>query len=238
MANSIEGTIGRLNIDTSSDIFSKEKLVNEFARITQFMTWPLLGVIFSIFFKLEIHGSEAFKKVQGPILIIANHVSFYDSFAFRLILGFRTDHLPLRFMAVNTFESEIMNILARIGLIDFIYSLFGVFTITPGLGIEKNIKKAKDIISLGGNVVIYPEGSISRIGQIGQFKNGASVLFKQTEVNVIPVSFKKFKTNNLRPKIIVNVGNPIIISRKNTVENTTRIFRDKIVELYESTNQE
>lgn len=231
MANSIEG-VGRLDIDIGSDIFSKERLVNEFARITQFLTWPILFVIFNLFLKLEINGSESFKKTNGPILIIANHTSFYDSFIFRLVLGFRTEHLPLRFMAVNVFESDVMNFFAKIGVVDFVYSLFGVFTITPGLGIERNIKRAKDVVSLGGNVVIYPEGRINTSGQVGQFKNGAAVIFKQTGVNVIPVSFRNIRENKLRSKIIVNVGNPITISRKNTVENTTKIFRDRIVELY------
>jgi 1-acyl-sn-glycerol-3-phosphate acyltransferase len=238
MANSIESVVGGLDIDTSSYIFSKERLVNEFARITQFLTWPVLAIAFNLFFKLEINGNEVFKNTRGPILIVANHTSFYDSFAFRLILGFRTDHLPLRFMAVNVFESEIMNIFARIGLIDFIYSLFGVFTITPGLGIEKNITKAKDIVFLGGNVVIYPEGRIEKTDQVGKFKNGASVLFKQTGVEVIPVSFRNVKSKGLRQRLIVNVGKPILISRKNTVENTTRVFRDKVLELFNSVSPE
>ena len=237
MANSIESFAGKLDADIGFDTFSKERLVNEFAKITQFVTWPLLKIIFFFSFKLEMNGKEVFQKTQSPILIIANHTSFYDSFIFRLVLGFRTNHLPLRFMAVNVFESEIMNLFAKIGLIDFIYSLFGVFTVTPGLGIEKNIKKAKDIIYLGGNVVVYPEGGINKSGQIGQFKNGASLIFKQTEVNVIPVSFKKTKINSFRSKINVNIGNPIIISRKNTVDNITKIFRDKVVELYNSSNR-
>lgn len=232
MANSIEGAVSRLDVDTGPYIFSKERLVNEFARITQYITWPILSIAFNLFFKLEINGNEIFKNLQGPILIVANHTSFYDSFAFRLILGFRTNHLPLRFMAVNVFESEIMNIFSRIGFIDFIYSLFGVFTIVPGLGIEKNIAKARDIVALGGNVVIYPEGRIEKNDHVGKFKNGASVLFKQTGVQVIPVSFRNVRSKNLRQKLVVNVGKPIIISRKNTVENTTRVFRDKILELF------
>ncbi len=229
MAQAYENAIDVLDIDsTSSKVLSREKLVNGFARITQFITWPVLSFLFRTIFEIRIEGREVFDKVRSPFIIVANHTSFYDSFLFRLILGWNTPHLPLRFMAVNRFESRAMNFFATIGIIDFVYSLFGVFTVTPGLGIDRNIEKARNIVSLGGNIVIYPEGRITKDGSIGQFKNGAAALFKKTGAKIIPVSFRRCKCKMFRKIIFINVGKVMEVDRGLPAEEITGIFQKVI----------
>lgn len=232
MANTADQVLDSLDFDTTFRTISKEKLVNYFAKFTQYLTWPFLFIIFHLIFKIKISGSDVFDRVQKPFIIIANHTSFYDSFLFRLILGINTPHLPLRFMAVKSFESKSMNIFALFGLVDFVYSLFGVFTVTLGLGIDKNLEKPMRIIGEGGNIVIYPEGRIVKENVIGPFKNGASVLYKKTGVEVIPISIRKSKTGGIRPLVTINVGNKMEISRNRSVEDITKQFRNMIVSLY------
>lgn len=232
MANTADQYIDSLDFDNSTLLISKDKLVNYFAKFTQYLTWPFLFVIFYSFFKIKISNNDVFDRVDRPFIIIANHTSFYDSFLFRIILGINTPHLPLRFMAVNNFENKLMNIFAFFGIIDFIYSLFGVFTVTLGLGIERNLEKPLKIIEDGGNIVIYPEGRIVKQDEIGPFKNGASVLYKRTGVEVIPISIRKIRGASIRPRIVINVGNKIEISRNRSVEDITKQFRNMIISLY------
>lgn len=224
MANVYENAIDVLEVDSDVGIYSKEKIINEFAKITQFITWPILFILFKLFFNIRIEGQEIFREIKSPFMIIANHTSFYDSFLFRLILGFSTPHLPLRFMAVTKFDSKVLNFLESIGIISFIYSLFGVFTVTPGLGITKNLEKPKQIISLGGNIVIYPEGKITKTGEVGTFKKGAAVIFKQTNVTTIPVSFNRSKKGHWRKFIGIRVGHVIEIDRNLQSDEITKIF--------------
>jgi 1-acyl-sn-glycerol-3-phosphate acyltransferase len=231
MANIADQSIDTLDFELVRDEISKDNIVNYIAKTTQFLTWPFLYIIFHILFKIKISGQEVFKNINSPFIIIANHTSFYDSFLFRIILGLNTPHLPLRFMAVNSFESRAMNFVAATGLVDFMYSLFGVFTVTPGLGINKNLKKSKDIIYNGGNIVIYPEGRINHDETIGPFKNGASVLYKETGAEVVPVSIKKSKISILRPTITINIGQKIEISKSRSVDDITKQFRNTIVGL-------
>jgi len=228
MSHAYDNVADTLGFEITKTKLSQERLVNEFARVTQFITWPILFVLFKAFFKIKIEGRENFGKIERPFIIVANHTSFYDSFLFRLILGFNTPHLPLRFMAVKKFNGKVLSFLASFGFVDFVYSLFGVFTVTPGLGIGKNIEKAKKIIEIGGNIVIYPEGSITKTGIIGQFKNGASVLFKQTGVKVIPVSFRRYRVGFLRKTISIIVGEEMDIDRMLPTEEITRIFHKVI----------
>jgi 1-acyl-sn-glycerol-3-phosphate acyltransferase len=210
----------------------KERFIDNFARVTQFLTWPFLFVVFNLVFDLEIKGRRNFRSVRNPFIIVSNHISFYDSFLFRLALGLWTPHLPLRFMAVRKFDWRFLNLLAAIGVIDFVYSLFGVFTIVPGLGIDKNLHEAREIIKSGGNVVIYPEGKIVVEKGIGPFKKGAAVLTVQTGVSVIPVSIRD-RGGRLRRRISINVGGPMNILSGRSTEEITESFRAAVVGLYE-----
>lgn len=222
-----------LELPYEGNLISQERLVNEFARITQYATWPFIFLLFHFFYRLDIQGQENFRLMKRPFLIISNHVDYYHSFAFRLVLGAITPNLPLRFMAVTKFDWSSLNFLASIGVVDFIYSLFGVFTVTPGLGIDHNIKKAKDIIKAEGNIVIYPEGKINTLGGVGPFKKGAAVLVKEMGVKAIPVAFRLGKRCMWWRELDIRVGKPIAVSRNESVEKITEQFRGEVVRLYE-----
>ncbi|MFA6554098.1 MAG: lysophospholipid acyltransferase family protein [Candidatus Paceibacterota bacterium] len=233
MSTVAENIADTFEIPTTKKAVSKERIINEFAKITQYVTWPLLFLLFHSTLKVRIRGQEIFPRTKGPFVIITNHVSFYDSFLFRLVLGVFTHHLPLRFMAVTKFNTRSLNFLAKIGVVDFIYSLFGVFTVTPGLGIEKNIEKAVEIIHIGGNIVIYPEGKITYGDQVGPFKKGAAVLQQKTGVHIIPVSFRLGERKWLRREFFINVGGEINIPNGQSVDSITEILHREVSGLYE-----
>lgn len=232
MMNTVDRAIDVLEVEQRTNVFSAERIINYFAGLTQFLTWPILFIIFNIFFRFEINGKENLKKLKSPFIIIANHSSYYDSFLFRIILGAFTPFLPLRFMAVKSFDNRWMNILSAIGIIDFIYSLFGVFTVVPGLGINKNLEKAKRIILSNGNVVIYPEGRVNKSDSIGLFKDGAAVLYQRTEADVIPISIRKIRDQSYRKRVVINIGQKIEIRESYDQKRLTNKFRNEIIDLY------
>jgi len=203
-----------------------------FLRISQFLTWPIAFVYFHLFYALRVDGRENLKKVSRPFIIIVNHINFSDSFLFRLILGFASPHLPLRFMAVNRFDWRWLNFLSNIGFIPFIYGLFGVFIVIPGRGLQKNLEEAKRLISHKQNIVIYPEGKIMIEHMIAPFKPGAAVLAAETHTPVIPVSLRLGKRNLIRKALTVSIGEPIAVSSDVSTDATVKIFYDSIVDLY------
>lgn len=206
-----------------------------FAKFTQFLAWPIAFVFFNSLFNLKINGKENIRNIQSPFIVISNHVSFYDSFVFRLVLGVFAKNLPLRFMAVNSFSSWYLNLFAKLFITDIVYALFGVFVIIKGRGIDKNLEDAVRIIKNGGNVVIYPEGSIIHDEKIADFKQGAAVLAKKTNVPVVPVSFK-ISGNLLRRDFIINVGRDIKYKDYLSTKEITNIFHNTVEKLYRSNN--
>jgi len=227
-----DSVIDDFEIALPSRTWSRERLVNGFAKWSQFLVWPLVYVLFLFTFKITVRGRENFDKVDRPFLIVANHVDFYHSFLFRLILGPWTPHLPLRFMAVRSFDWRFLKILASLGIIDFVYSLFGVFTVVPGLGLDRNLAKAREIIGEGGNIVIYPEGKINPYGGVAPFKKGAATLARETNVEIMPVSFRPITAGWFRKNIEVNIGRPFQVSRTSSVSEITEDLHDRIEGLY------
>lgn len=202
-----------------------------FLRVSQFLTWPIAYSYFNLLYRLKISGRENLEKVVRPFIIIVNHFNFADSFLLRLILGLATPHLPLRFMAVKRFDWRWLNFLSKIGVIGFIYSIFGVFIVVPGLGIEKNLKEAKRLIGQKQNIVIYPEGKIVTEHIIAPFKSGAAVLAIDTGAPVVPVSLCLGARKLLRKDLTVNIGQPIAVSSDADSDDTTELFYDTVVDL-------
>lgn len=208
-------------------MFNKEKLITKFVRITQFATWPILYPFFHVMFRIEIINRHKIDNISRPFIIVANHTNFYDSFIFRIVFGFK--YLPLRFMAVTKFDWDFLNKLADCGIINFVYSLFGVFTVTPGLGIEKNLIRPIDIIRNGGNVLIYPEGRIIHSEHIGPFKKGAVVLAQKTGRDILPICMKFTKTNSYRKHLKIIILKKFRCPAHKSSDVLTNELRDIIV---------
>jgi len=212
----------------------KNGLIKYFSASTQFMTWPIAWAFFHLLYKVKVTGHENLHQIKSPIILISNHIASFDSFLFRLVLGFFAHHLPLRFMAVKKFVYPHLNFLSKIGFIDLLYKMFGVFVVTPGLGVEENLKSAIDIINNGGNVVIYPEGKIVKKDGVASFKRGAAVLQLKTNAGVLPISFRIISIEGrARKKIVANIGAPIWIPAGMTEDEITQVFYNNIVSLYE-----
>jgi 1-acyl-sn-glycerol-3-phosphate acyltransferase len=135
-------------------------------------------------------------------------------------------------MAVKRFNWRWLNFLADIGVIAFIYSIFGVFVIVPGIGIQKNLEEAKRLIGRKQNIVIYPEGKIVTEHIIAPFKPGASILSTETGAPVLPISFHLGERKFIRRQLTVNIGEPIMVSTNAKSDETTKFFYDTIMDLY------
>lgn len=210
----------------------KQRILRYFAKITQFLSWPIAFIFFNLFFNIKINGKENIRLTKSPFIIISNHISFYDSFVFRLVLGSFAKNLPLRFMAVNSFRTWYLNLLSTLFITDIIYALYGVFVVVRGRGIEKNLEDAITIIKNGGNVVIYPEGSIVNDGHIAEFKHGAAVLAQKTAATVIPIAMK-IEERYLRNEFIINVGLPFKPDINLPAQEISNNFRRIIIDLHQ-----
>jgi 1-acyl-sn-glycerol-3-phosphate acyltransferase len=79
------------------------------------------------------------------------------------------------------------------------------------------LRAAIDVLEAGGRVLVFPEGTRTRDGELGVFRPGLLALLKRTDAPVVPIAiegaFKAWpigrKYPKLRGRIGVSAGTPI-----------------------------
>ncbi len=137
---------------------------------------PLLRVLLSLRYRIRVRGLENLPRA-GPVLVAANHVTWYDGF-------FLAASCPRRGRALvngNYINLPVLRHLARwLGLIP-----------VPCSGPRAQhamLQACRDALDRGEAVGIFPEGQISRNGLTGPFRRGLEAILKgRQHVPVIPV---------------------------------------------------
>lgn len=210
-------------------------LIKFYSGVSQFFSWFVFWPLYNSLFRVTYHGRENLKGLRGPLIMISNHSRFYDSFLYRVIVGpFNFKMLPMRFMAVLKFNDPFMSFVKKTGFIHFIYSLFGVFVVEQGLGLNKNLKRAKNILRNKGVVAMFPEGRLNKSSEILMFKRGVSALALSNHTKVLPM-YIEVKEGNLwklkRGSIVVSIGQAHYLETNKTYEVLAEELRQEVVEL-------
>lgn len=185
-------------------------------------------ILFNTLFKIEITGKENISNEKGPVILISNHVVFFDSFIFHLFFAPNASLLPLRFMGVTKFENPVMNTLGKIGIVQLIYLLFGVFIVKQGEGLEKNLRSASEIVKRGGTVTIFPAGKLREDGTVGEFKRGAAALALTTNTPIIPIAIKRFREKGKRTRFSLNVGKKFFLENQQSYTEGTLVLQREV----------
>lgn len=125
-------------------------------------------------YRLRVHGREHLPE-RGPALLAPNHVSFIDA-----VLLLLTSSRPVRMVAyADHVEKWWIRWLAR---------WMGVIPIRPGRrSVLESIRRARAALEAGELVCIFPEGALTRTGQLGAFKPGLLAILEGTQAPLIPV---------------------------------------------------
>jgi len=136
----------------------------------------ILQPFFLAYFRMKRIGREH-AKVDGALLVAANHRSFLDPFVIGTMLPWNR---PLHYVAkVELFEKPWQA---------WILSRLGAFPIRRGRADTEAMATARGILDRGGAVCIFPEGTRIRTGSLGTPKRGAGRLALETGSWVLPVA--------------------------------------------------
>ncbi len=162
---------------------------------------------------------------EGPAMLVSNHLSHLDV----LVLGILLDR-PLNYVARST--------LFFFPLGPFIRSC-GAFPIQrDGIGAQ-GLKETLRRLKVGGIVALFPEGTRTVDGEVGELKPGISLLAKKARVPILPVAiagtFEAWPRSRPFPTshpIHVHFGRPIPAeeARALDIESLTTLIRERILE--------
>ncbi|WP_024302699.1 MFS transporter [Pseudogulbenkiania sp. MAI-1] len=149
-------------------------LVPEF--MLRFLAWLLIHAAY----RLEKKGLEHI-PVEGPALVICNHVSFVDPV---IIMG--ASPRPIRFvMDHRIFKTPILN---------YIFRHSGAIPIAPAKEdpemMERAFAEVAKALEAGDLVGIFPEGRITDNGELYPFRPGITRILEANPVPVIPLALQ------------------------------------------------
>lgn len=180
-------------------------------RVPQAMARLPLWWAFRCVYRVRVNGVENIPLNGGAVLVI-NHSTWIDGLIILLMSSRR-----IRMIAwAGNFNSRIMKILARFAQ---------VILITGGpKSIQKGLSEGRRALQRGELVGIFPEGGITRTGQVREFRPGIMKILDQMPVPLIPVyidqiwgsifSYSGGKTiwklpNAFRHRVTINIGPPL-----------------------------
>jgi long-chain acyl-CoA synthetase len=133
---------------------------------------------------------------QGPLLIIANHVTAYDGALVLFALPARlrrqtaiamSGEMLMDLRRGRNQDSAMLNLLAPVGYW-LVTALFNVFPLPRLRGFRKSFAHAGLAMDRGYSMMIFPEGHRSRDGKLQPFRPGIGLLAQESRVPVVPVA--------------------------------------------------
>ncbi len=134
--------------------------------------WEVIAsLIARLHYRVRFRGHEHI-PAKGGAVIIANHLAYIDPVVLQLACP-----RPIRFIGHKSLRSN--------AFFDWIFRMSGALTISAGKPSEA-IRLAIKAVEAGEIVAIFPEGQISRTGQLMAIRRGFEVIARKANVPIIP----------------------------------------------------
>lgn len=182
------------------------------------------GMCFIYGARIDKSGLENIDRSK-PYIYIANHQSFLD--------------IPVLFYALQvSFYFVAKEELKKVPFLGWYMMAVGMIFVDRGDRRKAiiSMKKAANLIEGGKNVIMFPEGTRSKTGEIGSFKKGTFHLAAMTNVDLMPVKLEgtgkvwNATTQKVKSgKVTVTVGAPISTSELNG--NTMNEFIEEVQDI-------
>jgi len=142
-------------------------------RFAQLFFHYALGWPVHLIYRMRRTGTEHLPR-DGGVLLLSNHVSYIDSFIVYMCCPRR----PVRFVVLEKYT--------QMKAIGWFLNLFDPIPINPKRA-RQAIDRTVEALRNGDVVCLFPEGGLTRMGVIQEFKKGFELIVKRAECPVVPV---------------------------------------------------
>jgi len=140
-----------------------------------------------LFFDLEVQGLANVKNLKGPVVFIANHVSYLDQPAIMYSLPRHIRYKTASATREEFFFSEEGTPLFNKILFPYSMIAFNEFLLPQKSGFRKSLSFMGKLIDRGVNILVFPEGTRTKNGELGPFMQGLGLLGKELQVPIVPI---------------------------------------------------
>lgn len=158
----------------------------------------MLRILFKVLFRWRVTGLEHLPP--GGAVLSPNHLSFWDIPLIALAVP-----RPVHFMAKEE--------LFRVPLFGSLIRALLAFPVRRGAPDRNAIRYAIEKIQAGDLVLVFPEGTRSKNGKLGEFKPGAAMIAVKADVPTIPAGIigtnRIFRLGGPFPRIEIHFAPPV-----------------------------
>lgn len=138
----------------------------------------VMWVLAQLNYRLNVSGARNI-PVQGPVLLVANHVTFVDW----LFLGAACSR-PIRFLMDKDYYD--------IKLFTPVLKMAGAIPVSPRFkdpeAYEYAMREMVDTLKRGEVLLVFPEGKLTRSGNMNEFQRGFEKVLSEAPASVVPVA--------------------------------------------------
>jgi long-chain acyl-CoA synthetase len=195
----------------------------------------------------SVRGRENLSGIEGPLLVVSNHVTYLDiawilpalpaRFRNRLATAMGGERLA-RMRQPSSSLALFERFLERLRYF-LVLSLFNVFPLPQQSGFRKSFSFAGDLADRRWNLLVFPEGKTTNDGQMLPFHAGIGLLAKQLNIPVVPMyleglfDLKADKRIVARPgSVQVSIGAPVSFAAGEDPNEIARQLQRRVLELH------
>lgn len=175
------------------------------AVLQTFFIFPIM----SGFAPLTVIDQQRVRSVKGGAVFVSNHSSALDAVVMLQALPNRYRYKAFVVAAADSiFKRKWEGFITQL--------LINTFPIPRAGGARPMLDLLKQHLTRGWSVVIFPEGTLSRTGNIGTFKKGAAILAMDAGVPIVPAYieglyevFPRFRKIPRRHDASIKFGDPL-----------------------------
>lgn len=172
------------------------------------------------YFKLKATGQD--QLPDGPCILAPNHQSMIDGL---LVSSF----LNNRFSRNTYFFAKDKHV--KNPLIRFIADRNNVIVLDSNLDLKVSLQKMAAVLQQGKNIMIFPEGTRTRDGQLNEFKKTFAILSRELNVPIVPVVINGAYNAFARGRKIPTLFAPVSLSYLKPIQPADLSYeqlRDKV----------
>ncbi len=137
----------------------------------------VLRFVLHSYFRLTTRGLNNIP--DGPCIIVPNHQSFFDGFFIASVLRLKQLQKTFFYAKAKHFKGGFLQRLA---------SLNNVIILDVNNNLKDSILKVAEVLKSQRKLIIFPEGTRTNDGKLGDFKKMFAILAQELKVPIVPLS--------------------------------------------------
>lgn len=203
--------------------------------LPQSLTRFILGRIVTTRYRIKVQGMKNI-PARGGVLLLGNHVSWIDWAIVQIACP-----RPVRFVMISS--------IYELWYLTWFFKLFGCIPIQAGAASRQSLEAVAEALQRGEVVCLFPEGVISRNGQLAEFRRGYEHACAAVDERVVIVPFflrglwgSQFSRSSARLKRSTgaSLSRDVVVDFGTALPKTTQadVLKRAVVELSLSSWQE